>query len=142
MEKGRRQEAELVQCILYIVFRRTRNERRATRAMMQATQAKGAILYATRIANSSTICYTRGVWYRGAFGAGGSKEEIWLTPLIASDLEDFGRLDLNHRLLRGGRCADANAGENFPHGRPCQNKKNRLRCHRRSSNANNRRSAN
>jgi len=32
----------------------------------------------------------------------GRKEEIWLTPMIASDLEDFGRLDLNHRLLRGG----------------------------------------
>ena len=32
----------------------------------------------------------------------GRKEEIWLTPMIASDLEDFGRLDLNHRFLRGG----------------------------------------
>ena len=32
----------------------------------------------------------------------GRKEEIWLTPMIASDLEDFGRLDLNHRLFRGG----------------------------------------
>lgn len=32
----------------------------------------------------------------------GRKEEIWLTPMIAADLEDFRRLDLRHRLLRGG----------------------------------------
>ncbi len=98
---------------------------RDTRFTMGHTgRQKGAVLYASRIANSSTICYTRGVWYRGAFGAGGSKEEIWLTPLIASDLEDFGRLDLNHRLLRGGRCAEANAGEKFLHGRALPKQKN------------------
>ena len=32
----------------------------------------------------------------------GRKEEIWLTPLSAADLVDFGRPDLDHRLLRGG----------------------------------------
>ena len=32
----------------------------------------------------------------------GRKEEIWLTPLSAADLVDFGRLELDHRLLRGG----------------------------------------
>ncbi len=32
----------------------------------------------------------------------GRKEEIWLTPLSAADLVDFGATDLDHRLLRGG----------------------------------------
>lgn len=32
----------------------------------------------------------------------GRKEEIWLTPMVAADLEDFRRLDLRYRLLRGG----------------------------------------
>lgn len=32
----------------------------------------------------------------------GRKEELWLTPMTASDLVDFGRNDLEHRLLRGG----------------------------------------
>lgn len=32
----------------------------------------------------------------------GRKEEVWLTPLTLADLEDFGRRDLRHRLLRGG----------------------------------------
>lgn len=32
----------------------------------------------------------------------GRKEEIWLTPIITKDLEDFGRLDLRHRFLHGG----------------------------------------
>lgn len=32
----------------------------------------------------------------------GRKEEVWLTPMILADLEDFGRPDLRHRLLRGG----------------------------------------
>jgi len=32
----------------------------------------------------------------------GRKEEIWLTPMTLADLEDFGRGDLRHRLLRGG----------------------------------------
>jgi predicted AAA+ superfamily ATPase len=32
----------------------------------------------------------------------GRKEELWLTPMTADDLEDFGRTELRHRLLRGG----------------------------------------
>lgn len=32
----------------------------------------------------------------------GRKETIWLTPMIAADLEDFGQTDLRHRLLQGG----------------------------------------
>lgn len=32
----------------------------------------------------------------------GRKETVWLTPMIAVDLADFGKEDLAHRLLRGG----------------------------------------
>jgi predicted AAA+ superfamily ATPase len=32
----------------------------------------------------------------------GRKAELWLTPMISRDLEDFGRPGLEHRLLRGG----------------------------------------
>lgn len=32
----------------------------------------------------------------------GRKEEIWLTPMVLSDLADFGSTDLDRRLLRGG----------------------------------------
>jgi predicted AAA+ superfamily ATPase len=32
----------------------------------------------------------------------GRKLELWLTPMLTRDLEDFGRTDLAHRLLRGG----------------------------------------
>lgn len=32
----------------------------------------------------------------------GRKETVWLTPMIAGDLIDFGKEDLAHRLLRGG----------------------------------------
>src|SRR6266481_1970410 len=32
----------------------------------------------------------------------GRKAELWLTPMIGPDLEDFGRRNLDHRLLRGG----------------------------------------
>ena len=32
----------------------------------------------------------------------GRKSELWLTPLIASDLNDFNQGDIYHRLLRGG----------------------------------------
>lgn len=32
----------------------------------------------------------------------GRKAEVWLTPMVLADLEDFGRTDLRHRLLRGG----------------------------------------
>lgn len=32
----------------------------------------------------------------------GRKENVWLTPMIAADLADFGQEDLAHRLLRGG----------------------------------------
>jgi len=32
----------------------------------------------------------------------GRRETVWLTPMIAADLEDFGRTDLRHRLLHGG----------------------------------------
>ena len=32
----------------------------------------------------------------------GRKAELWLTPMIAADLADFGGTDLRHRLLRGG----------------------------------------
>jgi predicted AAA+ superfamily ATPase len=32
----------------------------------------------------------------------GRKAEVWLTPMLLADLEDFGRPDLRHRLLRGG----------------------------------------
>jgi predicted AAA+ superfamily ATPase len=32
----------------------------------------------------------------------GRKEELWLTPMTAEDLKDFGRGDLQHRLLHGG----------------------------------------
>jgi len=32
----------------------------------------------------------------------GRKVEIWLTPMISIDMEDFGRLDLDRRLHRGG----------------------------------------
>jgi predicted AAA+ superfamily ATPase len=32
----------------------------------------------------------------------GRKEELWLTPMTAADLIDFGRVDLRHRFLHGG----------------------------------------
>jgi predicted AAA+ superfamily ATPase len=32
----------------------------------------------------------------------GRRETLWLTPMIAADLRDFDREDLEHRLLRGG----------------------------------------
>jgi uncharacterized protein len=32
----------------------------------------------------------------------GRKTELWLTPMLSSDLADFGRTDLIHRFLRGG----------------------------------------
>jgi predicted AAA+ superfamily ATPase len=32
----------------------------------------------------------------------GRKSEIWLTPMISNDLEDFGNKDLSHRFLHGG----------------------------------------
>jgi len=32
----------------------------------------------------------------------GRKEELWLTPMIAADLEDFNQGDLHHRFLHGG----------------------------------------
>ena len=32
----------------------------------------------------------------------GRKSELWLTPLIKSDLNDFNRVDIQHRLLHGG----------------------------------------
>ncbi len=32
----------------------------------------------------------------------GRKTELWLTPMIAADLADFGNTDLPHRLLQGG----------------------------------------
>lgn len=32
----------------------------------------------------------------------GRKAELWLTPMIAADLKDFGRQDLHHRFLQGG----------------------------------------
>lgn len=32
----------------------------------------------------------------------GRKEELWLTPMINADMEEFGRQDLQHRFLRGG----------------------------------------
>jgi len=32
----------------------------------------------------------------------GRKTELWLTPMLESDLADFGRVDLPHRLQRGG----------------------------------------
>jgi predicted AAA+ superfamily ATPase len=32
----------------------------------------------------------------------GRKFEIWLSPLISSDMKDFGNCDLKHRLYRGG----------------------------------------
>jgi hypothetical protein len=32
----------------------------------------------------------------------GRKVEIWLTPMISADLEDFGKIDLDRRLLQGG----------------------------------------
>ena len=32
----------------------------------------------------------------------GRKSELWLTPLIQTDLADFNRVDLHHRLLHGG----------------------------------------
>lgn len=32
----------------------------------------------------------------------GRKAELWLTPLIAADMDDFGNPDLSHRLLHGG----------------------------------------
>ncbi len=32
----------------------------------------------------------------------GRKEELWLTPMIAEDLKDFGRMDLHHRFIQGG----------------------------------------
>ena len=32
----------------------------------------------------------------------GRKAEVWLTPMVWSDLADFGRTDLTHRLLQGG----------------------------------------
>lgn len=32
----------------------------------------------------------------------GRKEELWLTPMMTADLEDFGQPDLHHRFLHGG----------------------------------------
>src|SRR5574341_866695 len=32
----------------------------------------------------------------------GRKVELWLTPMISTDLDDFGQTDLQHRFLRGG----------------------------------------
>lgn len=32
----------------------------------------------------------------------GRKREVWLVPMIAADLVDFGATDLEHRMLRGG----------------------------------------
>lgn len=32
----------------------------------------------------------------------GRKEELWLTPMITADLEDFGQRNLHHRFLQGG----------------------------------------
>ncbi len=32
----------------------------------------------------------------------GRKAEVWLTPMMTADLEDFGQPDLPHRFLRGG----------------------------------------
>lgn len=32
----------------------------------------------------------------------GRKTELWLTPLITADLNDFNRVDIHHRLLHGG----------------------------------------
>jgi len=32
----------------------------------------------------------------------GRKETVWLTPMLAPDLEDFGQPELRHRFLRGG----------------------------------------
>ena len=32
----------------------------------------------------------------------GRKTELWLTPLIQADLNDFNRVDIHHRLLHGG----------------------------------------
>jgi predicted AAA+ superfamily ATPase len=32
----------------------------------------------------------------------GRKAEVWLTPMVLADLADFGRADLQYRLLRGG----------------------------------------
>jgi len=32
----------------------------------------------------------------------GRKAELWLTPMITSDLKDFGRSEMKHRLLQGG----------------------------------------
>ena len=32
----------------------------------------------------------------------GRKSELWLTPMIKADLNDFNRADIQHRLLRGG----------------------------------------
>jgi len=32
----------------------------------------------------------------------GRKADVWLTPMIEADLEDFGNADLSHRLLHGG----------------------------------------
>lgn len=32
----------------------------------------------------------------------GRKNELWLTPALVSDLEDFGQTDLDRRMLRGG----------------------------------------
>jgi len=32
----------------------------------------------------------------------GRKEELWLTPMIQADLEDFGQQKLHHRFLQGG----------------------------------------
>ena len=32
----------------------------------------------------------------------GRKAELWLTPIVSSDLEDFGKYNLKHRLLFGG----------------------------------------
>jgi len=32
----------------------------------------------------------------------GRKADVWLTPIIAQDLKDFGQASLEHRLLRGG----------------------------------------
>ncbi len=55
----------------------------------------------------STKILATGSWSLGASARfrdtlAGRKEEVWLTPMILADLDDFGQPDLRHRLLRGG----------------------------------------
>jgi len=55
---------------------------------------------ATRILATGSSTFGASARFRDTLA--GRKAEVWLTPMALADLADFGRSDLDHRLLRGG----------------------------------------